>query len=285
MQAPERGAVERTDMAWDYTLGVIGAGNMGAALVRGLVRAGVLPCDRIAVCDVEAAKVQALVGELGVQTGPGNGAVAQQSEYVVLALKPWMIAPVLREIDPVLTREQVVISFAAGISLTQIAQTLTPGRAGLVRIMPNTPALVGEGMFAIAAQDVPQPKLDRLTALFAALGRVVSIDESLMNAVTGLSGSGPGFVFVTIEALADGGVAAGLPRAIALELAAQTVLGAAKMVLESGQHPGALKDMVATPGGTTIAGLTVLEESGFRSALINAVRAAAKRAQELCEGK
>ena len=272
-------------MAWEYTLGVIGAGNMGGALVRGLVRAAVLPPEKIAVFDTDAAKVQALVDELGLHAAAGNVAVAQQSEYVVLALKPGMIAPALREIGAALTREQVLISFAAGLSLAHITQTLPGVCPGLVRIMPNTPALVGAGMFVMAPQNVSQSKLDRLTGLLGALGRVVTVEESLLDAATGLSGSGPGFVFVMIEALADGGVAAGLPRPVALELAAQTVLGAAKMVLETGRHPGDLKDMVATPGGTTIAGLTVLEESGIRAALINAVRAAAQRARELTVGK
>jgi pyrroline-5-carboxylate reductase len=272
-------------MAWDYTLGVIGAGNMGAALVRGLVRAGALPAEQIAICDVDAAKTQALAEEFDVHVLAGNPEVAERSEYVLLALKPAMTIPVLREIDHCLQPEQVLISFATGISLAHISQTLTTCRPGLVRVMPNTPALVGAGVFAVASQNLPQPKCDRLTALLGAVGRVISVDDALMNAVTGLSGSGPAFVFVMIEALADGGVATGLPRAVALELAAQTVLGAAKMVLETGQHPGQLKDMVATPGGTTIAGLTVLEQSGLRAALIEAVRAAARRAHELSEGK
>lgn len=272
-------------MAWDYTLGVIGAGNMGAALVRGLVRAGALPAAQIAVFDVEAVKTHALAEELGVQVLPGNSEVASRSEYLLLALKPTMTIPVLREIDSCLQPEQVLISFATGISLAHLSQTLARCRPGLVRVMPNTPVLVGAGVFALAAQNVSQAKLDRLFGLLGAVGRVILVDDALMNAVTGLSGSGPAFVFVMIESLADGGVAAGLPRPVALELAAQTVLGAAKMVLETGQHPGQLKDMVATPGGTTIAGLTVLERSGLRASLIEAVRAAAKRAHELSEGK
>jgi pyrroline-5-carboxylate reductase len=258
---------------------------MGAALVRGLVRARALPAEQIAICDVDAAKTQALAEELGVHVLPGSTAVAERSEYVLLALKPALIVPVLREMDHCLQPEQVLISFATGISLAHLSQTLAKCRPGLVRVMPNTPALVGAGVFALAAQNISQAKLDRLTALLGVVGRVVSIDDALMDAVTGLSGSGPAFVFVMIEALADGGVAAGLPRPVALELAAQTVLGAAKMVLETGQHPGQLKDMVATPGGTTITGLAVLERSGLRAALIEAVRAAAKRAHELSEGK
>lgn len=271
-------------MAWQYALGVIGTGNMGRALVSGIVRAQVLQPEQVLVADPAPGSADRLAQELGVAIAPDNVTLVQQSEYVFLVVKPSVVVPVLREIDGVLTDQQVLVSFAAGISLARIADTLT-ARLPLVRVMPNTPALVGLGAFAFAAPGVGERKSAGVRRLLEPLGLVVSVEEKLMDAATGLIGSGPAFVFVLIEALADGGVAAGLPRAVALRFAAQTVLGAAKMALETEQHPGQLKDMVASPGGTTIAGLAVLEESGFRSALINAVQAAAKRAHELSEEK
>ncbi len=264
-----------------YTLGVIGAGNMGSALVRGIVRAGALAPEQVLVFDTAPQSAQTLVEEVGVVRAASAAAVASDSAYVLLALKPGIILPVVREIGRALSDDQVLISIAAAVPLAQIAQALTTAKPALVRVMPNTPALVGAGLLAVAAPGVPPEKVAVVERLLAATGRVVRVDESLMDAVTGLSGSGPGFVFLVIEALADGGVAAGLPRPIALELAAQTVLGSAKLLLETGEHPAALKDKVATPGGTTIAGLTALERAGVRAALIAAVEAAAERAREL----
>jgi pyrroline-5-carboxylate reductase len=272
-------------MAFAHTLGVIGVGNMGAALVRGIVAAGVLPPESVTVFDAAPGRADALALDLGVQAAASNLDVAARSEYLLLAVKPGMVATVLREVDGALTDEQVVVSIAAGVTLSRLAGTLTHAAPSLVRVMPNTPALVGAGMLAVAAPGVPAAKVEGLQRLLAPLGRVVAVEESAMDAVTGLSGSGPAFVFVMIEALADGGVAAGLSRPVALELAAQTVLGGAKMVLETGQHPAALKDMVASPNGTTIAGLAALEGAGFRAALMAAVREATRRSHELSEGK
>jgi pyrroline-5-carboxylate reductase len=268
-----------------HTLGVIGVGNMGAALVRGIVSAGVLPPESVTVFDAAPGRADALALDLGVHAATSNTEVATRSEYLLLAVKPGMVATVLREIDAALTDEQVVVSIAAGVTLSRLAAMLSHAAPALVRVMPNTPALVGAGMLAVAAPGVPAARVEGLQRLLAPLGRVVSVEESMMDAVTGLSGSGPAYVFVMIEALADGGVAAGLSRPVALELAAQTVLGGAKMVLETGQHPAALKDMVASPGGTTIAGLAALEASGFRAALMAAVREATRRSRELSEGK
>jgi pyrroline-5-carboxylate reductase len=268
-------------MARKYTLGVIGVGNMGSALVRGIVRAGALAADRIVIYDAAAAAAARVAGEAGVARADSAPAAAEQSDYVLLAVKPGIIPLVVREIAPALSDDQVVVSIAAGVRLQQIAKLVTTARPGLIRVMPNTPALVGEGAMAVAAGEVEPSRLDEVLRWLAAVGRVVRVEEPAMDAATGVGGSGPAFVFLFIEALADGGVTAGLPREAALQLAAQTVLGAARMVLETGRHPAELKDMITTPAGTTVAGLAVLEEAGLRGALIGAVVAAAKRSAEL----
>jgi pyrroline-5-carboxylate reductase len=272
-------------MAKTFTLAVIGAGNMGGALVNGVVSAGALAPGKIVVADADQSRSAALSKESGVQSAKTNTEAARDSEYVVLAVKPGVIRPVIEEIAGVMTEEQTLVSLAAGVPLSRMREPLGAARPALVRVMPNTPALVGAGMFAVAAPGVPPGRVAKLKDLLGAAGDVVEVAEGMMDAVTGLSGSGPAFVFVMIEALADGGVAAGLPRAVANRLAVQTVEGAARMVRETGEHPGALKDAVASPGGTTIAGLAELERAGFRAAAASAVRAAAKRARELSEEK
>lgn len=268
-------------MARNYRLGVIGAGNMGSALVRGIVRAGAVPPQQVIVADPEPGRADALARDLGVATAAGNRQAAEGSLYVVLAVKPGVVGPVLAEIAPVLEPDQTVVSIAAGVPLSRLRGALGSSSAALIRVMPNTPALVGAGAFGLSAPGVPPERTQELVQMLGAVGLVVEVDESQMDAVTGLSGSGPAFVFLLIEAMADGGVAAGLPRGTAQALAAQTVLGAAKMILETGQHPGALKDAVASPGGTTIAGLAELERGRFRSTVLSAVQAAAARAREL----
>ena len=270
-------------MAATYTLGVIGAGEMGGALVRGIVRSGALAAEQIVVADAEQGRAAGLACEVGVKTAATNAEVARQSEYVLLGVKPGLVAGVVKEIAGELAGNTLV-SIAAGVPIARIKEALGTAAAPVIRVMPNTPALVGAGAFALSAPGVDPERVEALKRLLEALGRVVVVGEELMDAVTGLSGSGPAFVFVMIEAMADGGVAAGLPRPTAQLLAAQTVLGAAKMVLESGEHPAALKDGVASPGGTTIAGLAELERSGFRAAMISAIRAAAARAKQLSEG-
>lgn len=267
-----------------YTLGVIGAGNMGAALVRGIVKAGALPVDRIIVSDADSTRAAALAAELGVKHGKTNTEVASESEYVSLVVKPGIVPSVLGEIAPGMSPGQTLVSFATGVPIAKLRAGLGEVQPAVIRVMPNTPALVGAGAFALAAPGVPKDRRAGLVRLLGSVGQVVEVGDELMDAVTGLSGSGPAFVFVFIEALADGGVAAGLPRPIAQQLAVQTVAGAAKLVQETGQHPGALKDMVATPGGTTIAGLAELERGGFRGLVASAVRAAAQRAREISAG-
>lgn len=271
-------------MARPYKLGVIGVGNMGAALVRGIVAAGALPPQQLAIADTDQAKVAALSAATGVQIAPGNTGLAANSDMVMLAVKPGLISEVLTDIASSLCSGQTLVSLAAGVSIRAINGVLGERGPKVVRVMPNTPALVGAGLLAMAAPDISPERRAELARVLGATGEVVEVGEELMDAVTGLSGSGPAFVFVMIEALADGGVAAGLPRPIALKLAIQTVLGAAKLVRETGQHPGALKDMVASPGGTTIAGLAELERGGFRGLVASAVRAAAARSRELSAG-
>jgi len=270
-------------MAGKCTLGMIGVGNMGAALVRGIVSAGAVPAAEVMVSDADAKRAAALARELGVAAA-GNTDVARACDFVVLAVKPGIVESVVKEIAPALRSEQVLVSIAAGVTIARIRDHLGDAKPELVRVMPNTPALVGAGILAMAAPGLAETKRAALAGMLSAAGAVVEVGEELMDAVTGLSGSGPAFVFVMIEALADGGVAAGLPRALAQQLAAQTVAGAAKLVQETGQHPGALKDAVASPRGTTIAGLAELERGGFRGLVASAVRASAARAREMSRG-
>jgi pyrroline-5-carboxylate reductase len=210
-----------------------------------------------------------------------NAEVVQACDTLVLAVKPQVMAAVLAEVKPHIAARHVVVSIAAGVTLKTLADGLGD-KTRLVRVMPNTPCLVGASAAGFAPGSTATPEDVVLVGrLFGAVGKAFAVPEPLLDAVTGLSGSGPAFVYVMIEALADGGVRVGLPRDVAQALAAQTVLGAAKMVLETGQHPAALKDAVASPGGTTIAGLHALERAGLRAALMDAVEAATRRSLEL----
>ena len=259
--------------------GFIGAGRMATALIRGMVRAGVAEPASIVAHDPLAGAAEAL----GVRAMASNAEVAASSDVLVLAVKPQAMPAVLAELEPAMTARHLAISIAAGVPMATLAAGLGPAPR-LARVMPNTPALVGEGAAAFCLGATCKAE-DEATVrrLFDAVGRAVRVPESLMDAVTGLSGSGPAFVYAVIEAMSDGGVRAGLPREIATALAAQTVLGAAKMVLETGLHPGVLKDQVTSPGGTTIAGIHALERGGVRAALMDAVEAATKRSAELAE--
>jgi pyrroline-5-carboxylate reductase len=266
-------------------LGVIGCGKMGSALVRGVLGSGACDPADVYLFDAveEAAESLAAVVD-GVVVGEGVADVAEEAEVVVVCVKPGDVAAVLAELAEI-ENEPVFVSVAAGVRLRDLERGLGDGRR-VVRVMPNTPALVGKGASAVALGSwATEEDAELVEGLFGEVGRVYRVDEKLMDAVTGLSGSGPAFVFTVIEALADGGVLTGLPREVALGLAAQTVAGAAEMVLQTGEHPGVLRDQVASPGGTTIAGLAAMEEAGLRSGLIAAVRAAAARSAELAEGR
>jgi pyrroline-5-carboxylate reductase len=254
---------------------------MATALAKGFLTAGLAQAERIAASDpVEAAR-QEFARTTGGRTLTDNRQTAAESDVLFLAVKPQQMAEVLGQLRGRLSADHLVISIAAGIPLGIIARGLGEGPR-LVRVMPNTPCLVGCGVSAYClGPAATRDDAALVNRLLSAVGRAVEVPEKLLDAVTGLSGSGPAFVYVMIEALSDGGVNMGLPREVATALAAQTVLGAAQMVLSTGQHPGVLKDQVASPGGTTIAGLQALEEHGLRAALIAAVEAATERSIEL----
>ncbi|MDO8588683.1 MAG: pyrroline-5-carboxylate reductase [Armatimonadota bacterium] len=262
-------------------LAVIGFGAMGRALTVGLIEHGVFGAGDVVVTDVDAGKRAAAVDELGVREASSNTEAVTGAETIVIAVKPQDTGSALADIERAITPAQLIVSIAAGISIQTIESHLPVGTP-VVRVMPNTPSLVGAGAAAFSLGTNGRPEhAEKVSRMLSAVGLALEVPEKLLDAVTGLSGSGPAYVYLMIETLADAGVSVGLPRATANALAAQTVLGAAKMVIETGQHPASLRDAVASPGGTTIAGLTALERSGFRAAIINAVQAATKRSQEL----
>lgn len=263
-------------------LGVIGCGKMGSALIGGALRAELIAKKQVWGYDKKVAAVHQFCQSTGAQASTSLKDLADHCDTFVLATKPHQVREVLSELGQALAgKSALLISVAAGIRLS-VLENVLPANVRVIRTMPNTPALVGKGATAYALGSRALPVDAELAAsLFYSVGLAVATEESLLDAVTGLSGSGPAYGFIIIEALADAGVQQGLPRADALQLAAQTMLGAATMVLETGLHPGTLKDMVASPGGTTIAGIAALEQHGLRHALMEAVAAATKRSQEL----
>ena len=266
------------------TVGFIGAGMMAEALIGGALKMELLPAGKIVASDVNPARRSHLAQKYGVRVTGNNRDVVAWADLVVLAVKPQHASGVLAEIGPALAPEKTVLSIMAGVSTAAIESYLSPG-VPVVRAMPNTPCLVGAGVSAVArGRWAGDEHAELAAALLKATGHVVRVDEGQMDAVTGLSGSGPAYVFTVIEALADGGVAEGLPRPVALELAAHTVLGAAKLLLESGDHPAVLRERVTSPAGTTAEGLLVLEDRGVRSVFARAVREAARRSKALGEG-
>ncbi|CAL8466836.1 g6372 [Coccomyxa elongata] len=261
-------------------VGFIGAGQMAEALARGFISKGVLEASSMIATDPVAARRE-VFQSFDVKAVTTNVEVVKESDIIFVAVKPQYVEPVLKEVRGHLTDRHTIVSIAAGKTLASLK-----GAAGddarIVRVMPNTPCLVGETASAMClGGQANDEDAENVRSLFSSVGRIVQVDEKMLSAVTGLSGSGPAYVFLVIEALADGGVKAGLPRDISVALAAQTVLGSAKMVLETGKHPGLLKDMVTSPGGTTIAGYHELEKAGVRAGLINAVVAATNRADEI----
>lgn len=263
--------------------GFIGAGKMATALIKGILRAGLASPDNVIASDVVESAREKLAGETGIWTTESNLDVVKNSDVVVFAVHPHIVPRVCQEISDAVTEDHLLVSIAAGVKTERILAALgKPAR--IVRVMPNTPALVAAGAAAYCTGGTATEEDAELVArMLAVVGTAVRVEERLMDAVTGLSGSGPAYVFLFIESLADGGVRMGLPRATALQLAAQTVLGAARMVQETGLHPGELKDQVASPGGTTIAGLHELEKGAFRGTVMNAVEAATRRSIELGE--
>ena len=265
----------------DKELGLIGVGNMGTALLKGILSSNIIDKEMAVIYDVSEEVIKNRIQEFNVKAVNSNTELVQLVKYIIIAVKPQNIDSVLEEIGPKLTEDQILISIAAGVSLEHIKKFIKKN-IGLIRVMPNTPALVGEGASAIAHNnDVSEDDLKYVIKVLKSVGKVVILEEKQMDAVTGLSGSGPAYIFVIIEALADGGVKMGLPRNTALTLAAQTVLGSAKLVIETGKHPGELKDMVASPGGTTISALHEIEKGKLRATLISAVEAATLKSKSM----
>lgn len=262
------------------SVGFVGGGQMAEAIIGGILGVGLCSPEFVWATDPVAARRDRLKSAFGIHVGEDNRALTERADLVILAVKPQVLSSVLKEIGASLAGK-LVVSIVAGVPIRTLAG-LAPAAAGIIRAMPNQPVLVREGMTALTSNiEASSCDSNFVRAMFEAVGRVVTVEERLMDAVTGLSGSGPAYVFQAIEALADGGVKMGLPRGTAELLAAQTVFGAARMVLESREHPATLKDRVASPGGTTIAGLHRLEQGGFRATLMGAVEAATRRSEEL----
>ncbi|MBW1952676.1 MAG: pyrroline-5-carboxylate reductase [Deltaproteobacteria bacterium] len=267
-------------METEKRLGIIGVGNMGESLLKGWLKAGLTEPELIRVFDLSSERRKMARQQYGVQIATDNLDLVRTAEILLLAVKPQGLAQVLAEIRPQVKKSHLVISIAAGIPISFLEEFLPTAR--IIRVMPNTPTMVQAGMAALApGSRATADDLQLALKLFQAVGEAVVVEEKHLDAVTGLSGSGPAYVLVFLEALADGGVKMGLTRETALLLAGQTLLGAAQLVLQSQRHPAQLKDSVTSPGGTTIAGLHVLEQGAFRGLVMSAVEAATRRAQEL----
>lgn len=265
----------------DQKIGFIGAGKMGSALMQGIIKAGIVTPENIGASDVYEPFLKDLQAKMGIRVSTDNAVIVRESDILILAVKPQTLGSVLSNLKSEITSEKLVISIAAGVPLSTYEDALPEGTR-VVRVMPNIAATVSEAASGIAPGKNATPEdLKAALKIFSAVGTAVQVPESLMDAVTGLSGSGPAFIFPVIEAMADGAVLEGMDRKSALTLAAQTVLGAAKMALETGMHPGELKDMVTSPAGTTIQGIHALEEAGIRAAFMNAVIRASERSKEL----
>ncbi|QCD97025.1 pyrroline-5-carboxylate reductase [Vigna unguiculata] len=263
-----------------YTLGFIGAGKMAESIARGAVRSGVLPPSRIRTAVHSNPARRTAFESFGVTVLSSNDEVVRQSNVVVLSVKPQLVKDVVSKLKPIITKDKLLVSVAAGVKLKDLQEWAGSDR--FIRVMPNTPAAVGEAASVMSLGAAATEEDGNVIAkLFGSIGKIWRAEEKYFDGITGLSGSGPAYIYLAIEALADGGVAAGLPRDLSLSLASQTVLGAASMVTQSGKHPGQLKDDVTSPGGTTITGIHELENGGFRGTLMNAVVAAAKRSREL----
>ena len=267
-------------MALEGSIALVGGGNMGAALITGLLNSKTAQPSQVTVAEKDPQRAEKLRQDLKVNTVAAAGDLTPQ-DVLILAVKPADIGAAAQEAAPALGPQTLVISVAAGVTLATLAGLLPKGQP-LVRVMPNTPALAGKAMTSMAkGPQVTDQQLKVATGIFAAVGMVAVLEEKLMNAATALAGSGPAYVFMFIEALADGAVNMGLDRGTALTMAVQTVAGAAEMMLRSGQHPALLKDLVSSPGGTTIAAIRALESRGFRGSVIEAIAAATARGDEL----
>lgn len=267
----------------ERTIAFLGAGNMAEALIKGLLRAGTARPDAILATARRPERLEALRSTYGVRTTLDNLSAVREADVVVLAVKPQALDKVLVQVAPAAGPEKLFVSVAAGVPISALERRLGGG-SRIIRTMPNTPSLVGAGACALSpGEHASEEDLAVASRIFQSVGTTTVVDENLLDAVTGLSGSGPAYIFLIIEALSDAGVKVGLPRYTALKLAAQTVLGSAQLLIETSAHPGQLKDQVTSPGGTAIAGLHTLEAGGLRTTLINAVEAATRRARELGE--
>lgn len=259
-----------------------GAGKMGEAMARGILASQRITPAELMIADAAAPHLLELADTLGVRATRDNIEAVREADIVILAVKPYLVSEVCAEIATAVPAGSIILSIAAGVTLQQIHTAMWRDDLLLARTMPNTPTLVGAGAFGLAFDhDVPDDARDRIRQLLTPLGVVAEVPETQLDAVTGLSGSGPAYVAIFIEALTDGAVQMGLPRAQAHRLAVQTVLGTAQLIQQGEQHPALVKDAVTSPGGTTIAGIAALEEAGFRHAVMAAVRAATRRACEL----
>ena len=265
-------------------IGVVGAGKIGAAIMRGIVRAGLAGKDQVMASDVSEQLRDAVVKELDIKATADNGVLCDFAEIIILAVKPQIVDPVAKEIATKLGSKKLLVSVAAGVPIARIEANLAKG-ARVVRVMPNIACVVGAGAAGFAGgSHATAVDLEKVGAILNSFGVGMPVEEKYLDAVTGLSGSGPAYVLLFMEALADGGVQVGLAREVALKLAMQTVYGAAKMALESNKHLGELKDEVTSPGGTTIAGLYAMEQKGFHGTVMDAVVNATRRSQELGKG-
>jgi pyrroline-5-carboxylate reductase len=256
---------------------------MAEAIIKGVLRSGLAKPENITATGRRAERLDELKAAYPIKVTTDNMAAAREADVLVLAVKPQAMGKLLLQVAPAIDSRKLVISIAAGVPIAALERKLGAG-ARVVRAMPNTPSLIGAGACAISAgEHATEADLHTAEGIFNAVGITTVVDENLLDAVTGLSGSGPAYVFLIIEALCDAGVKVGLPRYTALKLASQTVLGSAKLLIETKAHPGALKDQVTSPGGTAIAGLHTLEAGGLRTTLIDAVEAATRRAKELGE--
>ena len=261
-------------------IGFIGGGAIAEALIHGILQTKLVNAEQITVADIMQERLQYLAKTFAVSVKQVGEEVAAKADLLFLTVKPQVTELVLTTIAPFVSEKTLIVSIVAGVTLTTLQEKFP--HCAIIRVMPNTPVAVGEGMSAMAlGQHATVADEASVSSLLAAAGKVVTVPESMMDAVTGLSGSGPGYAFVIIDALADAGVRVGIPRLVARQLAAQTLLGAAKMVLETGKHPAELRDMVTSPGGTTIAGIHILEKQGIRAALSDAVAAATERSREM----
>ncbi len=263
------------------TIGLVGGGQMGEALINGILKADLVAAGNVLVAEPDQARQQYLSEKYGVRATSESAVLADVCSVIILAVKPQIMPLVVKQYNSLLSDKHLLISIAAGISLRVLEKGLGKDRR-IVRVMPNTPSLILEGAAGLTGNgNTDKDDMAIALKIFSAVGSCYELPESMLDAVTGLSGSGPGYVFAFIEAMIDGGVLAGIPRPVAEKLVLQTVYGSVKLAMETGEHPAVLKGKVTSPGGTTIAGLHVLEESGFRGSVMSAIEVATERSREL----